>query len=303
MIHTSFWVLALGSCVVLGLLALISRHPDRSFITSNNPETWIHHLRPGVVCSFEAPSFPRSSWSYYSVYRGEGLVPMKVRSGEETVPNRLTPFKFSPSAGIAGRGSPWDSIDRVVLDGKQYAYIQAAGETGFISTMLADLAPSALYQVNFFYALRNYHRPEAPELRLFVTIDDRIIWSQTGFSAGDSWKKASIEFQSFQGTHLLTYTLASSTGEDHSILIDAVLVQKMDIPVDLQLIDTIESNPMIITVSSLSGATASIVSNGHIGHYDTPTGIYVSPGDIIEYASSSGRNSWCKVVQTLQVFQ
>lgn len=48
-----------------------------------------------------------------------------------------------------------------------------------------------------------------------------------------------------------------------------------------------------VVVSSRSAATASSISNGNTGHYDTPTPLYVTGGDTLFYTSNSLTNAWC----------
>ena len=53
------------------------------------------------------------------------------------------------------------------------------------------------------------------------------------------------------------------------------------------------ASAVTVTVSALSGATASAVASGWPNHYDTPTAVFVSPGDVLSFSSSSTSSSWC----------
>ncbi len=45
-----------------------------------------------------------------------------------------------------------------------------------------------------------------------------------------------------------------------------------------------------VNVSALSGATDSLIAAGYSGHYDTSTGVLVSPFDVLTLSTNS---TWC----------
>ena len=51
--------------------------------------------------------------------------------------------------------------------------------------------------------------------------------------------------------------------------------------------------PVNVTVPGYSGATASALTGRAGPHFDTPTGVFVGPGDVLSFVSYSGPDSWC----------
>ena len=164
-----------------------------------------------------------SDWAYYAIYQGyPGQLPaLNTLTGNNTVPNALTPFNFSSGAGIATSGSDWHPTLGSTPDGNQFAIIQGSGP---LSAVVIGLVPFVSYSVSFSYNLRYYQYSDASELTLSIVIDTNTIWSQTGFTHSTPWIYAGPKFQAYQSSHQLTFMLSSSSNIDHTILIDAVSV-------------------------------------------------------------------------------
>ena len=233
--------------------------------TSNLPT-----LAVGVLCSFEVPSFPASSWAYYGAYLGYPgeLSALSSLNGNQTVPNTLTPFSFSYTAGLATAGSTWAASLGSVPDGNQFAFIQESGPLtallgssvplmSSLSVLIIGLEPLTSYDVSFSYALRGYTGDNAPELTLSVIVDNvETIWTRTGFTHSDPWKSVTAGFVAAQDIQQLTFSVSSSSpGTDHTILIDAVFVGILPVPSSTQTCVSLLTPNLTVGTSSFVSLT------------------------------------------------